>query len=159
MGFCICSHEYLLHMEMFSWDIQYQYSFLSVKLRNCQDVMYSQPSLESVLNGDSPLLTLQCFGTVKISTQENRSFLLAWLVWQCQESKLFWFIGATGRLQEKMTMQKQQQQQQQNKTKQQHILYFCWCSVCRKQTAQSTLSHTWKTQGRKVEDNTYVFAM
>ena len=72
---CVCSHECLFHMEMFNWGIQYKclfFYFLSEKIRNLQDVLYSKPSLEPMLNGTSPLLTSQCFGTMKNSTQENK---------------------------------------------------------------------------------------
>ena len=60
MGFRICSHDCLFHMEMFRWGIQYKYSFLS------------KPSLESVLNVASLLPTSQCLVTLKNSIQENR---------------------------------------------------------------------------------------
>ena len=77
---CICSHECLFHMEMFNWGIQFKYPFIVREDKKAPGCLYLQPSLEPVLNGTSPLLTSQCFGTMKNSTQENKrvSCLFDW---------------------------------------------------------------------------------
>ena len=63
-------------------------------------------SLESVLRGTSPLLTSQCFGTVKNSTQESKRIsCLPDCLDNDMESLNSWFICATGRPREKMSMQ------------------------------------------------------
>ena len=107
MEFRICSHECLFHMEMFRLGIQYKYPFIvreAKKSPRCR--VFTAIFVISAGRNQSTTDVTIFFGTVKNSTQENKSFLLIWLVWHwLRESKLFWFYLRYGRPREKTTMQ------------------------------------------------------